>query len=95
LTFDAPTLQHHPDIPRQSTHRLSLRPACCPPEFEDFRDALAKLPSVQREALLLVGASGFSLGKQSIRQQAGSVVDHQTQREKMVNIIQTPLRQES
>ena len=29
-------------------------------EFEDFRDALAKLPSVQREALLLVGASGFS-----------------------------------
>jgi RNA polymerase sigma-70 factor, ECF subfamily len=29
-------------------------------EFEDFRDALATLPSVQREALLLVGASGFS-----------------------------------
>ena len=29
-------------------------------EFEDFRDALAKLPFVQREALLLVGASGFS-----------------------------------
>jgi hypothetical protein len=29
-------------------------------EFEDFRDALAMLPSVQREALLLVGASGFS-----------------------------------
>jgi RNA polymerase sigma-70 factor (ECF subfamily) len=29
-------------------------------EFEEFRDALARLPSVQREALLLVGASGFS-----------------------------------
>jgi RNA polymerase sigma-70 factor, ECF subfamily len=29
-------------------------------EFEEFRDALAKLPSGQREALLLVGASGFS-----------------------------------
>src|SRR6202049_3418335 len=32
-------------------------------EFEDFRDALAKLPFVQREALLLVGASGFSYGE--------------------------------
>jgi RNA polymerase sigma-70 factor, ECF subfamily len=29
-------------------------------EFEDLSDALAKLPFVQREALLLVGASGFS-----------------------------------
>jgi RNA polymerase sigma-70 factor (ECF subfamily) len=29
-------------------------------EFEEFRVALAKLPSGQREALLLVGASGFS-----------------------------------
>ena len=29
-------------------------------EFEEFRAALAKLPSDQREALLLVGASGFS-----------------------------------
>jgi len=29
-------------------------------EFEEFRTALAKLPSDQREALLLVGASGFS-----------------------------------
>jgi RNA polymerase sigma-70 factor, ECF subfamily len=29
-------------------------------EFEEFRVALAKLPSDQREALLLVGASGFS-----------------------------------
>jgi len=29
-------------------------------DFEDFRSALAKLPSDQREALLLVGASGFS-----------------------------------
>ena len=29
-------------------------------EFEEFRDALAKLPIGQREALLLVGASGFS-----------------------------------
>ena len=28
--------------------------------FEDFRDALAKLPFVRREALLLVGASGLS-----------------------------------
>jgi RNA polymerase sigma-70 factor, ECF subfamily len=29
-------------------------------DFEDFRVALAQLPSDQREALLLVGASGFS-----------------------------------
>ena len=29
-------------------------------DFEDFRTALAKLPAEQREALLLVGASGFS-----------------------------------
>ncbi len=29
-------------------------------DFEDFRSALATLPSQQREALLLVGASGFS-----------------------------------
>jgi RNA polymerase sigma-70 factor (ECF subfamily) len=29
-------------------------------ELEEFRTALAKLPPVQREALLLVGASGFS-----------------------------------
>jgi RNA polymerase sigma-70 factor, ECF subfamily len=29
-------------------------------EFEEFRDALAKLPLRLREALLLVGASGFS-----------------------------------
>lgn len=29
-------------------------------DFEDFRNALAKLPADQREALLLVGASGFS-----------------------------------
>src|ERR1041385_6394304 len=29
-------------------------------EFEEFRAALAKLPADQREALILVGASGFS-----------------------------------
>jgi RNA polymerase sigma-70 factor (ECF subfamily) len=29
-------------------------------EFEEFRNALGKLPSDQREALILVGASGFS-----------------------------------
>ena len=29
-------------------------------EFEEFRVALAKLPPGQREALLLVGAAGFS-----------------------------------
>jgi RNA polymerase sigma-70 factor (ECF subfamily) len=29
-------------------------------EFEDMRTALARLPDSQREALLLVGASGFS-----------------------------------
>ena len=29
-------------------------------EFDEFRNALAKLPADQREALILVGASGFS-----------------------------------
>jgi RNA polymerase sigma-70 factor (ECF subfamily) len=29
-------------------------------EFNEFRDALAQLPQDQREALILVGASGFS-----------------------------------
>lgn len=29
-------------------------------DFEDFRTALAKLPSDQREALILIGAEGFS-----------------------------------
>jgi RNA polymerase sigma-70 factor, ECF subfamily len=29
-------------------------------EFQEFRTALAKLPTDQREALILVGASGFS-----------------------------------
>jgi RNA polymerase sigma-70 factor (ECF subfamily) len=29
-------------------------------EFSEFREALAKLPTDQREALVLVGASGFS-----------------------------------
>lgn len=29
-------------------------------DMQDFRDALSKLPSDQREALILVGASGFS-----------------------------------
>jgi RNA polymerase sigma-70 factor (ECF subfamily) len=29
-------------------------------EFSEFREALAKLPPDQREALILVGASGFS-----------------------------------
>src|SRR5215470_12828818 len=29
-------------------------------EFREFRDALSQLPSDQREALILVGASGFS-----------------------------------
>src|SRR6187455_2080963 len=32
-------------------------------EFREFREALAKLPSDQREALILVGASGFSSGE--------------------------------
>ena len=30
-------------------------------EFREFREALAQLPSDQREALILVGASGFSV----------------------------------
>jgi RNA polymerase sigma-70 factor (ECF subfamily) len=29
-------------------------------EFQEFRTALAQLPAEQREALILVGASGFS-----------------------------------
>ena len=29
-------------------------------EFQEFREALGKLPPDQREALILVGASGFS-----------------------------------
>jgi RNA polymerase sigma-70 factor (ECF subfamily) len=43
----ADTLKSHPE----QTGRV---------EFEEFRTALAKLPSDQREALILVGASGFS-----------------------------------
>jgi RNA polymerase sigma-70 factor, ECF subfamily len=35
-------------------------------DFEDFRGALAKLPEDQREALLLVGASGFSYEEASV-----------------------------
>ncbi|MGF7161402.1 RNA polymerase sigma-70 factor (ECF subfamily) [Rhodoligotrophos appendicifer] len=38
------------DIPRQDSHM----------DFQDFRSALADLPEEQREALILVGASGFS-----------------------------------
>ena len=43
----ADTLKTHPE----QTGRV---------EFGEFRAALAKLPSDQREALILVGASGFS-----------------------------------
>ncbi|GLK72294.1 sigma-70 family RNA polymerase sigma factor [Ancylobacter dichloromethanicus] len=43
----AATLTSNPD---QNTHL----------DFEDFRTALDQLPSDQREALVLVGASGFS-----------------------------------
>ena len=43
----AETLKSHPE----QTGRV---------EFEEFRAALARLPSDQREALILVGASGFS-----------------------------------
>ena len=43
----AETLTSHPE---QSSHV----------EFKEFRAALAKLPPDQREALILVGASGFS-----------------------------------
>jgi RNA polymerase sigma-70 factor (ECF subfamily) len=47
----------------EGTHAQSLQ---APPEqmsrveFEELRQALAKLPDDQREALILVGASGFS-----------------------------------
>jgi RNA polymerase sigma-70 factor (ECF subfamily) len=43
----AETLKTHPE---QTSHV----------EFKEFRTALASLPSDQREALILVGASGFS-----------------------------------
>jgi len=43
----AETLKSHPEQPGRI-------------EFEEFRTALAKLPADQREALILVGASGFS-----------------------------------
>src|SRR6201984_3215972 len=43
----AETLKSHPE----QTGRV---------EFQEFRTALAKLPPDQREALILVGASGFS-----------------------------------
>ena len=43
----AETLKTHPE---QTSHV----------EFKEFRTALAKLPEDQREALILVGASGFS-----------------------------------
>jgi RNA polymerase sigma-70 factor (ECF subfamily) len=53
-------------------------------EFEEFRVALAKWPSGQREALLLVGASGFSYEKAAAiararwgRSRAGSIVHAQ------------------
>jgi RNA polymerase sigma-70 factor, ECF subfamily len=35
-------------------------------ELEEFRDALAKLPDEQREALLLVGVSGFSYDEAAV-----------------------------
>jgi Sigma-70, region 4/Sigma-70 region 2 len=49
-------------------------------EFDEFRAALAKLPPDQREALILVGASGFSYEEaaaistaRSARSRAGSI----------------------
>ena len=35
-------------------------------EFEDFRVALQKLPTDQREALILIGAEGFSYDEAAI-----------------------------
>lgn len=41
--------------------KLTSQPAQLPHiEFEELREALTKLPDDQREALILVGASGFS-----------------------------------
>lgn len=41
--------------------RLKVQPEQIPHlDFEDFRLALSQLPSDQREAILLIGASGFS-----------------------------------
>ena len=46
---------------RQRLHPLKSQPSQnVHIEFEEFRAALDKLPQDQREALILVGASGFS-----------------------------------
>ena len=48
-------------MPTDATRRPSRRIRTSRPGgFEEFRAALGKLPPDQREALILVGASGFS-----------------------------------
>jgi RNA polymerase sigma-70 factor (ECF subfamily) len=49
-------------------------------EFEEFRVALAKLPSDQREALLLVGASGFSYEAAAICESAVGTIKSRVNR---------------
>lgn len=50
-----------PDVDGKYAAQLTMRPTQVDTvEFRDFRRALLKLPTEQREALILVGPAGFS-----------------------------------